>query len=961
MNKFYIALYIFFTSFSYSQIPCPGLDSLSYGNQWYHTVQIGSQCWLKENLNIGIMKQAFKDQTNNDTIEKFCYNNDSNMCNIYGGLYQWREAMQYTLKSKVRGICPVGWHIPASAEYDSLFSFVSRDGNALKKVGEGQGTNTSGFSAMLGGDNELTLFYSLGSNANFWSSNYSFTSKIGHLTGITKTIWNNSDIRVISLNGAYGMSIRCIQDDTSLVLQSPYGGESWLVGSNHDITWGSKNLTNKKFKIDYSTDSGTSWINIISSVPGSDGKYTWTIPNTRSINCKVRITYIDNPYLISISDNTFKIITPCPETIDYGGQTYHTVMIGNHCWFKENLNIGTMIPGTQVPSDSSVQKYCYNNDTANCRIYGGLYVYAPCPVFWHRGDLLDMKMDVLYDGNSLKALGQGSGFGEGTDKSGFSLLLSGVRWSDGTFQDLGAAAYFPYGLVYTGLAYSDIIYYSSSDIGYSEAFPTSVASSIRCVRDDIGPLTLKSPVGGENWLIGSTQKITWSLTEVINVKIDYTTNNGTSWINIIESTPASAYTFNWTIPDTPSKYCKVRISSVDHPDSNSISGNVFRIYKVSTTPCPGIPNLQYGGQTYNTIAIGDQCWMKENLNIGTMINGNLNQTDNGIIEKYCYNDDTVNCRVYGALYLWNEAMQYDTTEGAKGICPTGWHLPKSVDFINLAANVGNSSNDLKAVGQGTGSGTGINASGFSAILSGNRTYDGKFDNFGLYAEFLGSINDIYLDYSNNLINTSPKLNIMGFGVRCINDLKISELPVELILFTGSVINNDIEINWITATEVNSWTFDVERNMMNNNVWQKIGSVNASGNSNTVKEYSYIDKNLNAGIHKYRLKMIDLNGSFMYSGIVTAEVAPPAKFKLSNAYPNPWNPNTTIRYEVPVSIFVTIKIFDALGKEVATLVNETIAAGSHEINFNGKNLTSGIYYYQMKAGNFVDIKKIVLIK
>jgi hypothetical protein len=108
-------------------------------------------------------------------------------------------------------------------------------------------------------------------------------------------------------------------------------------------------------------------------------------------------------------------------------------------------------------------------------------------------------------------------------------------------------------------------------------------------------------------------------------------------------------------------------------------------------------------------------------------------------------------------------------------------------------------------------------------------------------------------------------------------------------------------------------------------------------------------------------MVDLDGFSKYSNIVNIEVVPPAKYELSNAYPNPWNPTTNIRYQVPVNIFVTIKVFDALGKEVVILVNELKPAGSYEITLNSKGLSSGVYYYQMKAGSFFETKKFILIK
>ena len=102
-------------------------------------------------------------------------------------------------------------------------------------------------------------------------------------------------------------------------------------------------------------------------------------------------------------------------------------------------------------------------------------------------------------------------------------------------------------------------------------------------------------------------------------------------------------------------------------------------------------------------------------------------------------------------------------------------------------------------------------------------------------------------------------------------------------------------------------------------------------------------------------------SFLLTAEVNVEVVPPAKSELSNAYPNPWNPTTTIRYQLPINILVTIKVFDALGKEITTLVNEIKPAGHYDVTFNGKGLSSGVYYYQMKSGSFTETKKIILVK
>lgn len=120
-----------------------------------------------------------------------------------------------------------------------------------------------------------------------------------------------------------------------------------------------------------------------------------------------------------------------------------------------------------------------------------------------------------------------------------------------------------------------------------------------------------------------------------------------------------------------------------HVDNLTLSGPIKPGY-VSPPSSGNNGTITYGGQTYATILMPDgKCWMAENLNIGTMINGGTNPTNNGLIEKYCYNNDAANCTTYGGLYHWNEMMQYTTTEGAQGICPTGWHLPTDAEWTAL--------------------------------------------------------------------------------------------------------------------------------------------------------------------------------------------------------------------------------------------------------------------------------------
>src|SRR5690606_5091234 len=118
-----------------------------------------------------------------------------------------------------------------------------------------------------------------------------------------------------------------------------------------------------------------------------------------------------------------------------------------------------------------------------------------------------------------------------------------------------------------------------------------------------------------------------------------------------------------------------------------------------------------------------------------------------------------------------------------------------------------------------------------------------------------------------------------------------------------------------------------------------------------QSYSFNDENLSSGKYQYRLKQIDFDGTFEYSNVIEAEINSPTKFSLEQNYPNPFNPSTSIQYAIGNRQFVTLKVYDVLGNEVSTLVNEEKPAGSYDVEFNASNLASGIYYYQLKAGDF----------
>lgn len=192
------------------------------------------------------------------------------------------------------------------------------------------------------------------------------------------------------------------------------------------------------------------------------------------------------------------------------------------------------------------------------------------------------------------------------------------------------------------------------------------------------------------------------------------------------------------------------------------------------------------------------------------------------------------------------------------------------------------------------------------------------------------------------------------------------LPVELVSFNATAEKNNVELKWKTETEVNNYGFEVERQAhtsttLSVTAWEKIGFVQGNGNSNSPKEYSYIDKNpIGGNKFQYRLKQIDNDGKFEYSDIVEITVVPD-KFELSQNYPNPFNPSTIIKYSIAKSSVVSLKVFDILGREVRTLVNEYQAPGSYEVKFDASGLASSIYIYTIKAGNLIESRKMILNK
>jgi hypothetical protein len=195
-------------------------------------------------------------------------------------------------------------------------------------------------------------------------------------------------------------------------------------------------------------------------------------------------------------------------------------------------------------------------------------------------------------------------------------------------------------------------------------------------------------------------------------------------------------------------------------------------------------------------------------------------------------------------------------------------------------------------------------------------------------------------------------------------LNATPLPVELTSFTAMNKGPSVELAWKTATEVNNYGFEIHRSKGQNEAeaWEDVGFVEGTGTSTSPREYSFRDDGLTAGTYLYRLKQIDRDGQFEYSPEVKVTVNGTAQaFVLEQNYPNPFNPETAIRYQLSAFGHISLKVYDMLGREVATLVDEVKEAGTHSVRFDGSKLPSGIYICSLHHGNVSSTTRLVLMK
>ncbi|MDP3244619.1 MAG: hypothetical protein Q8M83_03080, partial [bacterium] len=403
-----------------------------------------------------------------------------------------------------------------------------------------------------------------------------------------------------------------------ITVTAPNGAEQWVVGTTQNITWTSSNVAN--VKLEYTTNNGTNWNSILTSTPATAGSYLWTIPNTPSVNCLVRVSDVTNIAVPDLSDNVFSIILPkVTVTSPNGGEQLVVGAIQNITWTSSNVanvkleyttNNGTNWNSILTSTPATAGSYVWtipNTPSTNCKVR-----------------ISDVTNSLFAD----------------TSNNVFSIILPKVtvttpngaeQWIVGATQSITwtSSNVANVKLEYTtnnGTSWIPVITsVPAGDGSYVWTIPNTPSTNCKVRISDVmnslfadtsdntfsiilPKVTVTSPNGGEQWIVGTTQNITWTSSNVVNVKLEYTTNNGTNWNSILTSTPATAGSSVWTIPNTPTTNCKVRISDVTNSLFADTSNSVFSIIlpKVTVTT----PN---GGEQWVVGTTQNITWTSSNV------------------------------------------------------------------------------------------------------------------------------------------------------------------------------------------------------------------------------------------------------------------------------------------------------------------------------------------------------------
>lgn len=880
--------------------PCPDNATITdYDGNVYNTVQIGDQCWTKENMRTTHYANGNIIPMGNTTsvTTAYCYypGNDINNVSTYGYLYNWYAATGGAISSDynligVKGVCPDGWHVPNQSEWFKLLEYVRSQSqyecgnhntsvyNVAKSLASTVGwssatgtcfpgdnpanNNATGFSVLPAcGYNAYNNIFNLGGYARFWS----VSQGLGSSNYNAKCIKIDNDDAAVTLyddSKYFGYSVRCVYGSIS-VNTSPIsnvtgctvtcGGNVTADGisvESRGVCWSKSphpsryDYANSDY-VEDSTGTDTFTINVTGLLPG-------TTYYMRAYVCAFNGTTYGEEMSFTTNSMDAQSCPSASTVTDYDGNVYNTVQIGQQCWMKENvrsthyangqvISLGTNYYPFNGNNDVPVSTYGYRYDWQTVMKYATSSYSNPsgvqgiCPSGWHVPSQAEWTQLINYvssdnqytcginSNNIAKALASKTGWESWTSSTncavgnnpitnnatGFSALPAGPSGGNARFWSTSEESYGSQTTWAFGMEYS---YPSPSIYHYSQTNKFSV----RCLRDECGcNLTLP------NVTTNAVNTITYT---TVSYSGDVTSSGGTTvssrgvcWSTSHNPTIANSHTTDGSgagiftgilsgLNSGTTYYIRAyATNSVGTTYGNEI---VFTTLDQASEgqPCPNVPTVtDYDGNTYNTVKIGDQCWMKENLRTKHFANGTSIPTGSAqsYTSPYYYDYSYCNSNIphtqCGYLYNWVAVMNGAVSSnanpsGVQGICPTGWHVPSDAEWTQLENYVGllhpcngNSSNIAKSLSSTNGwnnsfyncspgnSSSTNNATGFSGVpaglySNGGQDYDGESAYFWSSTKY-NSTYSFYrrLKYNSESIYRDDIANNAGLSVRCIRD------------------------------------------------------------------------------------------------------------------------------------------------------------------------------------------------
>jgi hypothetical protein len=890
----------------------------------------------------------------------------------------------------------------------------------------------------------------------------------------------------------------------SLVLTSPNGGELWDIGTQYPIKWTANLVQN--IKIEYTTDNGTAWTTIVASTPAEKfvvndplkgtrktteggqllGQYMWTVPNTPSTQCKVKVTDVTTATMTDMSDAVFTIRTPIPTNEKLvenfnGSNTPDGLAARGWKWVNNDgggttaiYNGSTTVFTAYEGPDTGYAAQNYNG--ANV-MYIDQWLISPqvniasgdSLTFWMRGASTQYpdSIEVRWSPTGDTALASFTGLWG-------KYLVTPLAWAQwkGTFNAAGNMRVAIRYLIYSGGATGQYSDYIGIDllkiIGQGVVTPS---------------ITVTAPNGGENWTVATQHNITWNSTSVTGFKIDYSTNNGTTWLAVANNLTASPYA--WTVPNTPSTNCKVRVSDL----TNTVSDVSDAVFTIST----GGPVITW--QT--VINLKDNSTTNQNLTFGqapTATNGIDTQLGEqslppappaGVFDARFILPTTppdASLKDYRNTTLQQVDWVMNFQPSAAGYPFTfTWtpaNLPSGSFFLKDAITGTIVNVDMKTTGTYTLTNTGITslkivftsavtkdinlAAGWniisiplmatsmltSQIFPAATSPAYGYNNGYVVKDTLAVDKGYWIRYANAAVvtvtgsaipaNTVPLAagwNLVGVHMTDVPVANITTTPTGIINspfygFAAGYVQPTALVSgkgyWVrtsAAGVMNLGTLAKDGNIFSANVekdWARILVSDAAGNSSTLYAGVNVQNISNfelppvppAGIFDVRYasnRNVELLGdakeinisSAQYpvtiqtngielrvrdratNGKLVNEVIPangtlritnpavsvievqttetPLSYELMQNYPNPFNPTTSIKFGLPEKANVSLAIYNQLGEKIATLVNGELGAGYHKVEWNASNMTSGIYFYEIRTDKFSEVKKLILMK